>query len=254
MAEPSPEQIREFQEKLKSMSPEELREFQKQQCIFCKIISGEVQSKKIYEDKHCIAILDINPANPGHLLLMPRDHYSLMPLVPPDTLSHLAMVSKALSHVMLNHLNADGTNIFVANGTAAGQRAQHFMIHVIPRKEGDGVPLAIPEVKISEEDVEDLRQKMLPFVEKLLAQGKKVVAVGRESAEGEKEGFVEEKQEEKKAEEETEKGIGEEKESEEGTEEAEKQAKEEDKEEKWSEVKKAKKSEVSLDDIAELFK
>ncbi len=68
----SEEQVAELQEKIKNMSPEELKEFQKQQCIFCQIISGKVASKKIYEDEKCIAILDINPANPGHLLLMPK--------------------------------------------------------------------------------------------------------------------------------------------------------------------------------------
>ena len=68
------EQIKALQEKLKNMSPEELKEFQKKQCIFCQIISGNVQSRKIYEDEHVLAFLDINPANPCDFLFMPRDH------------------------------------------------------------------------------------------------------------------------------------------------------------------------------------
>ena len=63
------EQMKALQEKLSKMSPEELKEYQKQQCIFCQIVSGKVQSKKIYEDDKCLAILDKNPANPGHVLL-----------------------------------------------------------------------------------------------------------------------------------------------------------------------------------------
>src|SRR3989344_2322608 len=110
------EQVKAIQEKIKSMTPEQLKEFQKQQCIFCQIVKGKVASKKIYEDERCIAILDINPANPGHILLMPKEHYSIMPQLPESELGHLAMVSKAISHMMLNALKAEGTNIFIANG------------------------------------------------------------------------------------------------------------------------------------------
>lgn len=160
MAEMSEEQVKELQEKLKNMSPEELKQFQKQQCIFCHIIAGKVASKKIYDDEHCIAILDTNPANPGHILLIPKEHYAIMPMVPEDIIAHLAMVAKALSHVLLNSLKAEGTNILIANGVAAGQRAQHFMIHVIPRKENDGVELSIPSNKISEADISKIKKAL----------------------------------------------------------------------------------------------
>ena len=70
----TPEQAKQLQERLSKMSPEELKAYQKQQCIFCQIIEGKVQSKKIFEDEHSIAILDINPANPGHTLLLPKEH------------------------------------------------------------------------------------------------------------------------------------------------------------------------------------
>ena len=89
MPEPTPEQIQEMQEKMKNMSPEELKELQKQQCIFCQIIDGKVNSKKVYEDDKCLAILDINPSNPGHVLLMPKEHYPLMPLIPQDVIDCL---------------------------------------------------------------------------------------------------------------------------------------------------------------------
>lgn len=149
----TPEQQKELQEKLKNMSPEELKEFQKKQCIFCQIISGRVASKKVYEDEKCLAILDINPANPGHLLVMPKEHYQIMPMVPDDEIAHLGMVSKALSQALLRALKVEGTNIFIANGAVAGQRAQHFMLHIIPRKEGDGVGLEIPEKQISPQNL-----------------------------------------------------------------------------------------------------
>jgi len=161
----SEEQVKELQEKLKNMSPEELKEFQKKQCIFCQIIDGKVASKKIYEDDKCLAILDINPSNPGHILLMPREHYAIMPMIPEDILAHLAMVSKALSHIMLNALKAQGTNIFIANGIAAGQRAQHFMLHIIPRKQGDGLPFDIPENKITAKELDSIKKSITAKVE-----------------------------------------------------------------------------------------
>ncbi|MBS3126878.1 HIT family protein [Candidatus Woesearchaeota archaeon] len=133
------EQRKQLEEKLRNMSPEELREFQKQQCIFCQIISGKVPSKKIYEDNTCLAVLDINPATKGHLLLLPKEHYTIMPQLPDKEIGHLFSVAKTLSQLLLKALKVSGTTVFIANGLAAGQRAQHFMIHLIPRKEGDGI-------------------------------------------------------------------------------------------------------------------
>jgi histidine triad (HIT) family protein len=154
----SPEQIKALQEKIKQMSPEELKEFQKKQCIFCQIIAGKVQSRKVYEDDDVIAILDVNPANPGHILIMPREHYSIMPQIPDDEISHIFAVAKALSNSSLRALEVQGSNIIVANGVAAGQRAQHFMAHLIPRKENDGVNFQVPQKTISEEELQATRK------------------------------------------------------------------------------------------------
>ncbi|HLC88842.1 MAG TPA: HIT family protein, partial [Candidatus Nanoarchaeia archaeon] len=165
MPQMTPEQQKALQEKLKNMSPEELQEFQKQQCIFCQIISGKVPAKKVYEDDQCIAILDINPAAKGHLLLLPKEHYAIMPQIPEPILAHLSVVSKHLSQLLLKSLKVDGTTIFVANGLAAGQKAQHFMIHIIPRKEDDNA-LQFEEKVISKE----IQDKVKVAVENKLYQ------------------------------------------------------------------------------------
>jgi len=156
----SKEESEQLQERLKNMSPEELRKLQKQRCIFCHIIEGKVQSKKIYEDDKVLAILDINPANPGHILLLPKEHYIIMPQMPDELIEHLFMVTKALSHLLIRILKAQGTNIFIANGLAAGQRAQHFMIHIIPRKEGDGLNFDLPENRFSEEQLNEVKEAL----------------------------------------------------------------------------------------------
>jgi histidine triad (HIT) family protein len=195
MVELTQEQAQAMQEKLKNMSPEELKEFQKKQCIFCQIISGKVASKKIYSDDKCTAILDINPANPGHILLLPNEHYSIMPLVPADELSHLFNMAKALAHASLKALEAQGTNIFIANGVAAGQKAQHFMIHIIPRKEGDNVNINIPEKTVSKDDIKKVIDRLRPAIVKALGEEKEEKEPVEPAEEPEEEPETEEKEE-----------------------------------------------------------
>src|SRR3989338_9323362 len=154
----SPEQVKALQEKLKNMSPEELKEFQKKQCIFCQIISGNVQSRKVYEDDSVIAILDVNPANPGHMLIMPREHYSIMPQMPDEETGHIFAVAKALSNAALRSLEVQGSNIIVANGVVAGQRAQHFMVHLIPRKENDNLNFQVPQKTMEDSELKKIRK------------------------------------------------------------------------------------------------
>jgi histidine triad (HIT) family protein len=113
---------------------ENTADLQKQNCIFCKIISGEIPSKKVHEDSTCKAILDINPANEGHILLLPKEHYQIMPNVPKEVISHMAIISKKLSKALLISTLGKSTSIFVANGAVAGQKAPHFMMHIIPRR------------------------------------------------------------------------------------------------------------------------
>lgn len=148
-------------EQLKSMTPEQIRELQIQNCIFCHMVNGRVQSRKIYEDEYVFATLDINPANPGHILLLPKEHYSIMPQIPSHIISHMFMVAKALSNATLRALRCQGTNIFVANGVAAGQKAPHFMIHIIPRKDADSLTSFNLKVKeISEKSGEIVAEKL----------------------------------------------------------------------------------------------
>ncbi|MBI4141087.1 HIT domain-containing protein [Candidatus Woesearchaeota archaeon] len=142
----------------------------KKQCIFCHIVAGRVASKKVFEDDKITAILDINPANPGHILLMPKEHYAIMPQIPDDIIGHLGMTSKALSAALLRAFKAQGTTIFVANGVAAGQRAQHFMMHVIPRMENDGIGITLPQRKINDDKLSEIKKALIPSIKNLLGK------------------------------------------------------------------------------------
>ncbi|MFP4523154.1 MAG: HIT family protein [Candidatus Nanoarchaeia archaeon] len=129
------------EEELKNMSPEEIAELQKKNCIFCKIISGEIPSIKVYETKKSIAILDINPAKPGHVLLMPKEHIPILPIVPPDVFTDLFKTAQLLAQAMKKALLVQGVSIVIANGAVAGQQAPHFLFHLIPREKGDGLDM-----------------------------------------------------------------------------------------------------------------
>ena len=209
MAQMTHEQMKALQEKLSSMSPEELKEYQIQNCIFCHIVGGKVQSKKVYEDEKILAILDINPANPGHMLILPKEHYAILPLVPDGEIEELAKVTKQMSNVALKALGAEGTTVFVANGVAAGQKAQHFMLHLIPRKQKDGLQFNIEGSETSEEKLTQIKTAIQPRINELL--GEQVFPEdkveeqkkGEEKAEPEEKG-TEEPEEEKEEEPETE--------------------------------------------------
>lgn len=123
------------------MSPEvqaQLEE-QKKNCPFCKIVAGEIQASEVYKDKQLTGILDINPWVKGHVLLLSNDHYPIMPVLPPDVFKHMFGKLSAIIGALKKAMLTTGANVFVANGGIAGQQAPHFLVHLLPREEGDGV-------------------------------------------------------------------------------------------------------------------
>ena len=237
------EQRKQLEEKLRNMSPEELREFQKQQCIFCQIISGKVPSKKIYEDNTCLAVLDINPATKGHLLLLPKEHYTIMPQLPDKEIGHLFSVAKTLSQLLLKALKVSGTTVFIANGLAAGQRAQHFMIHLIPRKEGDGI-LDFQEKLVDAKMRQKVRAAIENKLNEILGVKKEVVNVPEKEP---KRNILEDKDTENNQQEKNQEQKNDQEQKKEKKGKPKKEASPEPPEESAEE-------DVSLDDIASLFK
>lgn len=145
------------------LSQEEIQkriEMMKENCIFCKIVKEEIPSKKVFEDDICLAILDINPATKGHLLLMPKEHYMMMPMVPDEVIGHLGVISKLLSDLLKKTFFAKDVSVFVANGAAAGQQSQHFMMHVIPRYKDDNLNFNLEGSKLSEQELNNLAEKI----------------------------------------------------------------------------------------------
>lgn len=102
-------------------------------CIFCKIIAGEIPSRTIYEDEDFKVILDANPASKGHALILPKNHCANIYDIDEDLLSKAAILAKKLAAHISDQLNCDGLNILQNNGEVAGQTVFHFHIHLIPR-------------------------------------------------------------------------------------------------------------------------
>ena len=127
----------------------------KNNCIFCKIASKEMESSVVYEDANLLAFLDIRPAVPGHIILITKEHYQIFPQVPDEIVSKMFSSARILSMAILQALSSmgvSGTSIFIANGGAAGQRAPHFMMHIIPRKSGDKI-LKAERNKVDEKEI-----------------------------------------------------------------------------------------------------
>ena len=107
-------------------------------CIFCKIIAGQIPSIKLYEDADVLAFMDIGPIVKGHALVIPKTHTENIVQTPAETLARVIAVARRIAQAQLEGLGADGVNIHQANGPAAGQVVPHFHVHVVPRFKHDG--------------------------------------------------------------------------------------------------------------------
>lgn len=101
--------------------------------LFSRIIEGELPCVKLYEDTVCIVILDLNPNEKGHALVIAKSPYPTFSECPENELGHMMEVAKRCDRVMRDRLKADGSNILINNGKASGQEVPHLHIHVIPR-------------------------------------------------------------------------------------------------------------------------
>ena len=108
-------------------------------CIFCKIIKGEIEAKKVYEDDKCLAILDINPRAEGHTLVISKKHFKNLLDMPVSLGSEFLEAVKKVGLDLINQGKAEGFNLIVNNGEAANQLVPHIHAHIIPRKKDDGL-------------------------------------------------------------------------------------------------------------------
>jgi histidine triad (HIT) family protein len=125
-------------------------------CLFCKIVEGEIPCAKLYEDEKILSFLDIAPANKGHALVMPKEHYETLLDVPDDI--ELMKVVKKVVRAMSSALGNEGFNILVNNKKVAGQLVPHLHVHIIPRFAGDGIKLNWMPKRYRDKEIEEFKE------------------------------------------------------------------------------------------------
>jgi len=110
-----------------------------EECVFCKIIKGDIPSSKVYEDEDFIAFLDIAPANKGHTLVIPKEHSPTLLETPDEVLQKMIPVVKKVGEAVKKGVQADGVSFLVRNGKAADQVVFHLHCNIVPRFEEDGL-------------------------------------------------------------------------------------------------------------------
>lgn len=107
------------------------------ECVFCGIGAGAAPAFRVVEDEHCVAFLDIAPANPGHCLVVPRRHARNLWEIPADDYASVSRTVHRVAALLRCKLAPDGVSVTHATGEAAGQEVFHLHVHVIPRRHGD---------------------------------------------------------------------------------------------------------------------
>jgi len=129
-------------------------------CVFCKIISGQIPSLKLYEDQNVLVFLDIGPISDGHTLVVPKQHFTRLDECPAEMLGSIGACLGKISKAVAEAMNADGYNVLCNNGRAAGQLVEHLHFHIIPRKNGDGVFNRWPAYNYEKGKAEELAKKI----------------------------------------------------------------------------------------------
>lgn len=129
-------------------------------CIFCKIVAGEIPSFKVHEDDSTLAFMDINPLTEGHVLVLPKRHVTGLFDTDEETLTATMAAVRKMALAMKEALGVDSMNLFQANGPWAAQSVPHLHFHLIPRREGDGAGMDWPLKPGDMEAIGKLKEKI----------------------------------------------------------------------------------------------
>lgn len=155
-----------------------LKKQQEQRCLFCSIVNKEVTIKKVYEDNEVIAILDVNPASKGHVLVVPKQHVQYSYDLSTKVFWAANLFAKKLKEVF-----GYDSNILVANGFDAGQKLDHLIVHIIPRYKEDNLSFDWQAIKLDEKKLDEIAQKLLTEPEEKKEKPRKIEEVDYEEEE-----------------------------------------------------------------------
>ena len=134
-------------------------------CLFCRIVAGEIPASKVFEDDEVVAFLDIHPVNLGHVLIVPKPHHATLADLPDALAMATAKMVPRLSRAILAATSAPGLNLVVNNGSVAGQTIEHVHWHLIPRFKGDSVDWPWPHLSYPESGLQATRDRIVAGLE-----------------------------------------------------------------------------------------
>ena len=130
-------------------------------CIFCKIISGEIPSAVIFENDEFKVILDRFPASKGHVLIIPKKHFDNIFDIEPELGGRLFTLAVRMAGIVKKATGAENMNIIQNNGPLAGQTVNHFHLHIIPRYENDSISVKWSQLQLTDDEIEDVRKAII---------------------------------------------------------------------------------------------
>jgi len=131
-----------------------------QDCIFSKIVAGQIPAQKVYEDDVVLAFLDINPISDGHTLVIPKKKYERLDNCPAELLGQVCSRLPRIAKAVVSATGAEGYNVLCNNGRAAGQLIDYVHFHIIPRNSGDGVLAKWPQHKYPQGKIEQIAERI----------------------------------------------------------------------------------------------
>ncbi len=161
------EQLSQIEEYVKTL-PENEREqkmkeiisqFENPQCPFCLMSEGKIETTKVYEDENFLAVLEIKPASPGHIILMVKKHISQISKLSSEDFENIARIIKKLSYSLSKTYGS--FNILISEGENSGQRFDHVTINLIPRFKEDNISISWNPLKLEQKDLEKIKEKII---------------------------------------------------------------------------------------------
>ena len=133
-------------------------------CIFCKIVNGEIPSIKLFENEKVLSFLDIMPVAKGHALVIPKAHHRTLLDMNHDDLKEVSLALQKVGAAVMKATNADGFNILQSNEKSAGQEINHVHFHIIPRFDNDDISFRIPRGKSEKEELEEYQKRIKDYI------------------------------------------------------------------------------------------
>ena len=129
-------------------------------CVFCKIVAGQIPSTRVFEDEHTLAFMDLGQVNPGHVLVAVKKHAENIYALDDAQAAAVARASARVARAIRDAFKPEGLSVYQANGKAAGQTVFHYHVHLLPRHAGDGMELTWPVKNPPREQLEDYAAKI----------------------------------------------------------------------------------------------